>query len=33
MPIRYYVTINTAEKENRFKVSWYNPETGTKDSF
>ncbi len=33
MPILYNVTIHTAEKENRFLVTWHNPETNTEDSF
>ncbi len=33
MPIIYNVTIEPAEGENRFQVTWYNPENNSRDCF
>ncbi len=33
MPVKYNITIKRTEQENCFRVTWYNPETNTTNSF
>jgi hypothetical protein len=33
MPIIYNVTIEPAETENRFSITWHNPDKNSKDCF